>query len=89
MLTDERGIPAPTPKQINLKCMIENTPSNMEYTILSAEKALDKAVSDAKIEVESFVSVTTQRLGVQSLQRLGELANGVEQGAIQSIDLAK
>lgn len=66
----------------NLKCMIDNTPSNMAHTVSSAEKALDKAVSDAKIEIESYVAITTQRLGIQSLEKLGQIASKAEQGLV-------
>lgn len=66
----------------NLKCMIENTPSNMEFAVASAEKALENAVSDAKIEIESYVAITTQRLGIKSLAQLGQIESKVEQGAI-------
>ena len=66
----------------NLKCMIDNTPSNMQFSVASAEKALEKAVSDAKIEIESYVAITTQRLGIKSLEQLGQIASKVEQGSI-------
>jgi hypothetical protein len=83
-LMDAPSIPKKAMKEalFNLKCMIENTPSNMEYTVSSAEKALEKAISDAKIEVESFVAMTTQRLGLKSLEQLGQIASKVEQGSI-------
>jgi hypothetical protein len=68
----------------NLKCMIDNTPSNMEHSVASAERALEKAVSDAKIEIESYVAMTTQRLGIKSLEQLGQLASKVEQVAIEA-----
>jgi hypothetical protein len=83
-LMDSPSIPKKAMKEalFDLKCMIDNTPSNMEYSVSSAEKALEKAVSDAKIEIESFVAITTQRLGIKSLEQLGQIANKVEQGII-------
>lgn len=66
----------------DLKCMIDNTPANMEFTVSSAEKALEAAVSDAKIEIESYIAITTQRLGIRSLEQLGQIASSVEQDAI-------
>lgn len=83
-LMDAPSIPKKAMKEalFHLKCMIENIPSNMEYTVSSAEEALEKAVSDAKIEIESYVAVTTQRLGIKSLEQLGQIASRVEQGSI-------
>jgi hypothetical protein len=54
----------------NLQCMIDNLPSNMAFTVSSAERALENAVTAAKIEMESFVAVTTRRLGEKSLREL-------------------
>lgn len=65
-----------------LQCMIGNTSSNMEYTIKSAETALEQAVVHAKIEIETFVAITTHRLGVKSLEQLAQISSKMEQGAI-------
>lgn len=83
-LMDAPSIPKKAMKEalFNLKCMIDNTPSNMEFTVSSAEKALEKAVSDAKIEVESYVAISTQRLGIKSLEHLRQITSKVEQGSI-------
>ena len=83
-LMDSPSIPKKAMKEalFDLKCMIDNTPSNMESSVASAEKALEKAVSDAKIEIESYVGLNTRRLGIKSLEQLGQIASKVEQGSI-------
>ena len=83
-LMESASIPKKAMKEalFNLKCMVDNLPANMEYSVSSAEKALDSAVIAAKIEVESFVAITTQRLGITSLEQLGQIASKVESGAI-------
>ena len=58
-----------------LKCQVDNLPSNMEFAVKSAEEALEKATSDAKIEVESYVQMTAQRLGLKSISDLAQLAD--------------
>lgn len=47
-----------------------NVKSNMEYVVESAEEALEQATSDAKIEVESFVSSVASRLGLSHVNDL-------------------
>jgi len=54
-------------------CAIENLPGNLAYTVERAEKALEKATSDAKIEVESYVAMTAQRLGLKQISDMGLL----------------
>lgn len=55
------------------KCHIENLPHDLEFAVKSAEEALEKATSDAKIEVESFVQMTANRLGLKSIADLARL----------------
>jgi hypothetical protein len=57
------------------KCQIGNLPTNLAYTVRSAEEALEKATSDAKIEVEAFVNATAQRLGLSHISQLGQIEN--------------
>lgn len=54
-------------------CAIENLPGNLAYTVERAESALEKATSDAKIEVESYVAMTAQRLGLKQISDMGLL----------------
>lgn len=56
-----------------LKWAVENIPGNMEYVVLQAEKALEKATSDAKIEVETYISMAARRLGLGHISQLGLL----------------
>lgn len=53
-----------------LKIAMGNASSNMAYVVESAEEALEKATSDAKIEVESFVAMTAQRIGLSHINEL-------------------
>jgi len=57
----------------SMKCQVENLPSNMAFAVRSAEEALEKATSDAKIEVESYVQMTAQRLGLKHINELVQL----------------
>lgn len=59
----------------NLERHAAQLPGTMEYVVKSAEEALEKATSDAKIEVESFVHMTAQRLGLKSVNDLAQLAD--------------
>lgn len=45
----------------------------MAFAVQSAEEALEKATSDAKIEVESYVQMTAQRLGLKHINELAQL----------------
>lgn len=56
-----------------LKCTVDNVPSNMEFTVKQAEEALEKATSDAKIEIESFIAMKAQKLGFENLTELLKL----------------
>jgi hypothetical protein len=60
-------------KLFSAKCHIENLPSSLEFAIKSAEEALEKAASDAKIEVESYVQMTASRLGLKSIADLARI----------------
>lgn len=53
-----------------LKIHLGNLPGNMEYVVNCAEEALDKATTDAKIEVESFISNSAKRIGLNRIQDL-------------------
>lgn len=57
----------------SLKCSTENLPVNLAYSVESAEEALEKATSDAKIEVESYIHQTAMRLGLDSINDLAKL----------------
>jgi hypothetical protein len=59
----------------SLDVAARNLPANLEYAVKSAEEALDKATSDAKIEVESYISVTAQRLGLEQISDLKSLTH--------------
>lgn len=54
---------------------IGNLPSNMEFVVGSAEEALEKATSDAKIEVEAYIAATAQRIGLNHISQLGQIEN--------------
>lgn len=47
---------------------MNNLPRNMEFTVRQAEEALDKATSDAKIEVESFIHNAINRIGMATVK---------------------
>ncbi len=49
----------------------DHTPSNMQFVVKSAEEALEAATASAKIEVESYIGIKAQQLG---LKRISELA---------------
>ena len=71
------SIPKKELKEIyaNLARHTAQLPGTMEYVVKSAEEALEKATSDAKIEVESFVQMTAQRLCLKSISDLAMLAD--------------
>lgn len=62
-------------KLFNLTCHVKNLPGNLEYSVKAAEVALEKATSDAKIEVESYIQMTAHRLGLDSISKLAQLEN--------------
>lgn len=57
------------------RCHLTNLPSNLSYAVKSAEEALEKATSDARIEIESYVQMTANRLGLQSISELARIEN--------------
>lgn len=59
----------------NMKCHVENTPSNMEYILRQAEKTLEKAVSSAKIDVECYINSAINKLGIDTARSLGLTTN--------------
>jgi|GEM_PF-1119597 len=50
-------------------------PGTMEFVVKSAEEALEKATSDAKIEVESYIAMSAQRIGLKHISQLAQLEN--------------
>lgn len=65
-----------------MKCQAENLPSNMAFAVESAEKALEQATSDAKIEIESYIQMTAQRLGLRHIGDLARLENRNDSSAM-------
>lgn len=59
----------------SLQIVSENMPSNLAFAVESAEEALEKATSDAKIEVESYIDIAARRIGLEAAQTLGLLPN--------------
>lgn len=59
----------------NLRRQADYLPGTMEFVVKSAEEALEKATSDAKVEVESYIAMTAQRLGLKSIEELAKLEN--------------
>ena len=48
-------------------------PGTMEFVVRSAEDALEKATSDAKIEVEAYISASARKLGLNHIGQLAEM----------------
>lgn len=63
---------------LNLERAVANLPSNMEFVVKSAEEALEKAAADAKIEVESYVAMTAQRIGLERISDLGLITGAAD-----------
>ena len=59
----------------DLRITIENLPGNMAFVVESAEEALEKATSDAKIDVESYIAMSAKRIGLNSIAELARLEN--------------
>ena len=57
----------------NMKMNVENMPANMEFVVKQAEKALEKATSNAKIEVESYIDNARRRLGDDAMEKLAAI----------------
>lgn len=56
-----------------LTIRMSNAIPNMEYVITQGQKTLEKAISDAKIEIETYVQLTAQRLGFETMDQLRQL----------------
>ena len=70
----------------NLARHVGQLPGNLEFVVSSAEEALEKATTDAKIEVEAFIGAKAKQLGLESIQQLAQLghdggANGLSDHA--------
>ena len=50
-------------------------PGTMEFVVKSAEEALEKATSDAKIDIESYIAMSAKRIGLNSIAELARLEN--------------
>ena len=68
----------------SMEINLGNAPANMAFVVESAEEALSKAESDAKIEVESYIQMAASRLG---LKNIGELAQQMTVGHMASAQL--
>lgn len=56
-----------------LKNTAENAPSNLSFTVKSAEEALEAATDHARIEIESFIDSRARALGLERLQDLAQI----------------
>lgn len=59
----------------NMARHVSQLPGTMEYVVNSAEEALEKATSDAKIEVESFIHMSAKRIGLKHINELAQIAD--------------
>lgn len=50
------------------KNKVENLPGNLRFALSCAEEAIDKAVHDAKIEIEASVEHKLRQIGLEALQ---------------------
>lgn len=57
---------------------LDQLPGSVAFVLKSAEQALEKATTDAAIEVESYISASAQRVGFETMQ---ELADALRQQA--------
>ena len=57
----------------SLKITAEGMPENLAFAVESAEEALEKATSDAKIDVEAYIDLAARRIGLEAAQTLGLL----------------
>jgi hypothetical protein len=60
--------------QFTLKCHIDNMPSNLAFTVSQSEDALEKAISSAKSEVESYIDKAIYRMGEKAAAEMGMLS---------------
>jgi len=72
MITGDKAISKKQLKELHqkLKWALGSLPGNLEFTVDQAVEALEKATSDAKIEVESFVAMSAQKIGLQHINQL-------------------
>ena len=73
----------PTKKQLleaikSLESTVNNMPSTVSFTVKQAEKALEKATSDAMIEVESCITMSATRIGLKHINDLARIENKSE-----------
>lgn len=54
---------------------VDQTPGSIGFVVEQAEEALEKATSDAMIQVEAFIGAAAQRIGFESL---GQMAKALE-----------
>lgn len=59
-----------------MKCKIENLPSNLGYAMDSFVRAADKVSDEAKTEIECYVNGMATRLGMEQLRGMGSLLVG-------------
>lgn len=57
----------------NLSRHAAQLPSTMEFVVKSGEEALEKATSDAKIEVESYIQMAASRIGLGHISDLAKI----------------
>lgn len=60
--------------QRTLEIQIGNLAPNMAYTVKSAQESIEKAKTDALIEIETYTAAVAHRLGLDSIQQLPSLA---------------
>lgn len=56
-----------------LKRHVEQLPGTMDFVVKSAEEALEKATSDAMIQIESYVQMTANRIGLKRIEELAAI----------------
>jgi len=62
----------------NMKIRMENFSENMAYVVKTAEEALEKATSDAKIEVESWIEQRFRSIGKNAVDVMMKLESNTE-----------
>lgn len=73
------GKTALSPAIANALHHIEALPGSLRFVLASAEEALERGTADAKIEVESFIGIKAQQIGLQTITQLTQIPNGVKQ----------
>jgi hypothetical protein len=56
-----------------LDSRVRNLPSNMEYTLKSAEETLATATTAAKMELEAYIDGRARAIGLETIAQLGQL----------------